>query len=131
MKPPRGASNHISKGLAAWSGTGWFKLKEVALGALRALPRYYDLPPPQLSLVMLWWRDSFWQVPGGTKRQDCADERWQEPPVCRPTAPSCATGPSARAHEVCLLHEPIKGTLCKKTGGGPHSAKAPHCPQTA
>eukprot|EP01050_Picozoa_sp_SAG11_P026497 SAG11_NODE_6362_length_1328_cov_4.543531_2_plen_139_part_01 len=32
-------------------------------------------------------------------------------PVCRPTAPLCATGPSARAHEVCLLHEPINGTL--------------------
>ncbi len=54
-KPPRRASNHISKDLAAWSGTGWLKLKEVALGAVRALPRYYDLPPPQLSLVMLWW----------------------------------------------------------------------------
>ena len=36
----QGASNHSSKGPAARDGLGWIILPLVALGALRALPRY-------------------------------------------------------------------------------------------
>ena len=59
----------------------------------KAPARYYDLPPPQLSRVMLWWSEAFWKVAAATKRQDCAEERWQEPPVSPSSAPLCAQGP--------------------------------------
>ena len=93
--PSRGFKSYLKRSSSAeWDGVD--QAQGSCLRVPKAPARYYDLPPPQLSRVMLWWSEAFWKVAAATKRQDCAEERWQEPPFLPPSAPLRSLEPPGR-----------------------------------